>query len=76
MAVAEADGPSAGLELIDAGPAAALDRYHLLHAARADLLARLGRDEEAVAAYRRALTLATQAQERDFLAARLAALGG
>ena len=73
VAVAMADGPAQGLVLID-GLAAdgALDRYHLLHAARADLLRRLGRSVEATAAYDRALALATQPAERRFLARRRA----
>ena len=66
-----ADGPAAGLAAID-GLAGALDGYHLLHAARADLLRREGRTAEAAAAYARALELATNAAERRFLAARLA----
>ena len=45
--------------------------YHLLHAARADLLRRLGRDEEAAAAYAAALDLARQPAERAFLERRL-----
>jgi RNA polymerase sigma-70 factor (ECF subfamily) len=49
-----------------------LDGYHLLHAARADLLRRLGRHEEAAAAYRRALDLATSPVERAFLEGRVA----
>ena len=65
VAVAMADGPEAGLALIDA--IAGLDGYHLLHSARADLLRRLGRTEEARAAYQRALALATNPVERAFL---------
>jgi RNA polymerase sigma-70 factor, ECF subfamily len=73
VAIAMADGPAAGLALVDALAAGgALDDYHLLHAARADLLRREGRHMEAAAAYRRALALATNAAERRFLAARLA----
>jgi RNA polymerase sigma-70 factor (ECF subfamily) len=75
VAVAMADGPDAGLAAIDA-LAAALDDYHLLHAARADLLRRTGRTAEAAAAYARALELATNAAERRFLAARLAECRG
>ncbi len=75
VAVAMADGPDAGLTAIDA-LAAALDEYHLLHAARADLLRRTGRTAEAAAAYARALELATNAAERRFLAARLAECRG
>ena len=44
-----------------------LDAYHLLHSARADLLRRLGRAEDARAAYERALALAANPVERDFL---------
>jgi RNA polymerase sigma-70 factor (ECF subfamily) len=72
-AVVEAmvDGPAAGLELMDA-LAGALDGYHLFHAARADLLRRLGRGAEAAAAYRRALELAANPVEQAFLTRRLA----
>jgi RNA polymerase sigma-70 factor, ECF subfamily len=72
VAVAMADGPAAGLPLVDA-LAADLDRYHLYHATRADLLRRLGRAGEAVACYRRALELATNPAERAFLDRRLRA---
>jgi RNA polymerase sigma-70 factor (ECF subfamily) len=73
VAIAMADGPAAGLALVDAlASGGALDDYHLLHAARADLLRREGRRAEAAAAYERALELATNAAERRFLAARLA----
>ena len=59
VAVAMADGPAAGLALVDAlGGPGALAGYHLLPATRADLLRRLGRRAEAAAAYREALTLA------------------
>jgi RNA polymerase sigma-70 factor (ECF subfamily) len=68
VAVAMADGPGAGLELLDDLP---LDGYHLYHAARADLLRRLGRPAEARAAYRRAHELATNERERAFLSRRL-----
>jgi RNA polymerase sigma-70 factor (ECF subfamily) len=72
VAVAMADGPAAGLALVDA--IEGIERYHLLHAARADLLRRLGRADEAAAAYRRAHELATTAADRRFLAGRLLAL--
>ena len=73
VAVAMVEGPAAGLELMDALAASgALDGYHLLHAARADLLRRLGRDPEAAAAYRRALELATNPVEQAFLTHRMA----
>jgi RNA polymerase sigma-70 factor, ECF subfamily len=70
VAVAMAHGPAAGLGLIDA-LADELDGYHLLHSARADLLRRLDRPDEAVAAYRRALALAGNPVERGFLERRL-----
>jgi RNA polymerase sigma-70 factor, ECF subfamily len=73
VAVAMADGPAAGLPVIDA-LADELDDYHLFHAARADLLRRLGRDREAARAYERARGLATNARERAFLDRRLADL--
>jgi len=73
VAVAMASGPEAGLALADE-QAEALDSYHLLHATRADLLRRLGRLEEARAAYARALSLAAVPVERDFLRERLAEL--
>ncbi len=69
VAHAMAFGPGAGLRQIDA--IEGLDGYHLLHSARADLLRRLGRDEEAAVAYRRALELVTNETERDFLEGRL-----
>jgi len=69
-AVAMRDGPQAGLDLIEA--IEGLDDYHPLHGARADLLRRLGRVEEAAAAYRRALELAPNPVERRFLERRLA----
>jgi RNA polymerase sigma factor (sigma-70 family) len=72
VAVAMATTPTDGLALIDRIDA--LDRYHLLHAARADLLRRLGQTEDAAAAYRRAHELATNPADRRFLAARLLAL--
>ena len=72
VAVAMADGPAAGLVLVDAlGAEGALSGYHLFHATRADLLRRLGRRAEAAAAYERALALATNQAERAFLARRL-----
>ncbi len=70
VAVAMADGPDAGLALIE--PLAdELDRYHLFHAARADLLRRSGRSGEAKAAYRRALELVTNPVERKYLQQRV-----
>jgi RNA polymerase sigma-70 factor (ECF subfamily) len=73
VAVAMVDGPARGLELL-AG-ITGLERYRLFHAARADLLRRLDRRPEAVAAYRRARELATNPAERRFLDRRLHALG-
>ena len=71
-AVAMTDGPRPALALIDALAAGGdLDRYHLLHSARADLLRRLGSSEEAVKSYARALALATNDAERRFLERRL-----
>jgi len=75
VAVAMRDGPSAGLELIDTIlENGALTGYHLAHAARADLCRRLGRTQEARAAYQRALSLTQQEPERRFLERRLAEL--
>jgi len=73
VAVAMADGPEAGLALVDALDASgALREYHLLPATRADLLRRLGRRTEAAAAYRAALSLTTSEAERRYLERRLA----
>ena len=72
VAVAMADGPAAGLVLVEAlGADGALADYHHFHATRADLLRRQGRRVEAAAAYERALALATNDAERAFLAGRL-----
>ncbi len=73
VAVAMADGPDAGLRLVDALEASgALAGYHLLPATRADLMRRLGRNAEAASSYRDALELATADAERRYLARRLA----
>jgi RNA polymerase sigma-70 factor (ECF subfamily) len=73
VAVAMADGPEAGLELVDELEASgALRGYHLLPATRADLLRRLGRRSEAGAEYRRALDLVGADAERRYLERRLA----
>jgi RNA polymerase sigma-70 factor (ECF subfamily) len=70
-------GPNAGLELIDGLAARGyLSDYHLLHSARADLLRKLGRLDEAEVAYRRALELVRQEPERRFLLRRLAEIRG
>ncbi|ETT28363.1 hypothetical protein RR21198_6026, partial [Rhodococcus rhodochrous ATCC 21198] len=65
------DGPAAGLALVDALD---LDRYHLFHAVRADMLRRLGRIPEATAAYDAALARTANAAERGFLQRRRAEL--
>jgi predicted RNA polymerase sigma factor len=72
VAVAMAEGPERGLALIER--VEGLERYHLLHATRGDLLRRLGRDDEAARAYRRALEQSSQPAEREFLRGRLATL--
>jgi RNA polymerase sigma-70 factor (ECF subfamily) len=69
VAVAMASGPAAGLEAVDA--ITGLDDYRYLHATRADLLRRLGREDEARAAYERALALTPDGAERAFLEGRL-----
>jgi len=72
VAVAMVDGPPAALALIDAIAASgALDGYHLLYSARADLLRRMGSKEESAKAYLQALDLATNESERRFLERRL-----
>jgi RNA polymerase sigma-70 factor (ECF subfamily) len=72
VAVAMRDGPEAGLTRLAAlDPDGALDGYHLYHAARADLLRRLGRRPEAAAAYTAALAAVTNPIERRFLEGRL-----
>jgi RNA polymerase sigma-70 factor (ECF subfamily) len=72
VAVAMVDGPEAALALIDALAATGdLDGYHLLHAARADLLRRIGSSVEAAKSYTRALELVTNDSERRFLERRL-----
>jgi RNA polymerase sigma-70 factor, ECF subfamily len=72
VAVAMSEGPEAGLSLIgEIERSVALDGYHLLPAAKADLLRRLGRHAEATTAYRKALKLVSTAPERRFLARRL-----
>jgi RNA polymerase sigma-70 factor (ECF subfamily) len=72
VAMAMADGPRAGLSAIDALAAADdLKEYHLLYAARADLLRRLGSLDEAAKSYQQALALVTNDSERRFLERRL-----
>lgn len=75
VAVGMASGPQAGLALLDELTGdGALERYHLFHSARADLLERLGRPAEAAEAYRRALAVVGNEPERAFLRRHLAAL--
>jgi RNA polymerase sigma-70 factor (ECF subfamily) len=64
VAVAEVDGPAAALTLVEGLD---LGGYHLFHAIRADLLRRLGRDQEAALAYEAAIALTENAAEREFL---------
>jgi RNA polymerase sigma-70 factor (ECF subfamily) len=72
VAVAETEGPEAGLAIVGRLP---LDDYRYLHSTRGDLLRRLGRAGEAREAYRRALALTHDDAERRFLEGRLAELG-
>lgn len=75
VAVAMVAGPRAGLALIEPLAAAGgLDGYHLLHAARADLLRRAGDADAAARSYERALALATNESERRYLQRRLSSL--
>ncbi len=77
VAVAMAGGPRAGLAEIDRLAASAdLANYHLMHAARADLLRRLGEREEAAKCYQQALSLVTNESERRFLERRLREVQG
>jgi RNA polymerase sigma-70 factor (ECF subfamily) len=73
VAVAESEGPEAGLGIVDRLD---LDDYRYLHSTRGELLRRLGRTEEARDAYRRALALVHDDAERRLLRRRLAELGG
>jgi RNA polymerase sigma-70 factor (ECF subfamily) len=72
VALAEVDGPAAALPLVEA--LEGLDRHHVFHAVRADLLCRLGRAREAAAAYESAAALTGNAAERRFLSSRRASL--
>lgn len=74
IAVAEVEGPAAGLEVVE--DLGGLDHYHLFHATRGELLTRLHRPEEAIGAYRRAIELTENQAERDHLAGQLAKIGG
>jgi RNA polymerase sigma-70 factor (ECF subfamily) len=72
VAVAMAKGPEQALQLIDSLVAdGSLEDYHLLHAARADMLRRIGSSHEAAKSYSRALALVTNHSERRFLERRL-----
>ena len=71
VAVAMASGPRAGLAELEALAADDLNNYHLFHAARADLLRRLGEREAAATSYERALNLVTNESERRYLERRL-----
>jgi predicted RNA polymerase sigma factor len=74
VAVAMASGPEAGLELVDALTSEpSLQRYHLLPSVRGDLLAKLGRFDEARAEFERAASLTRNARERELLLERAAA---
>jgi RNA polymerase sigma-70 factor, ECF subfamily len=73
IAVAEADGPEVGLAIVDGLD---LDGYQYFHSTRADLLRRLGRADEARAAFERALELAKAEPERRFLQRRIEEVGG
>ena len=76
VAVAMASGPAAGLEIVDRlAPEPSLRAYHLLPSVRGELLARLGRREEARAEFERAAALTHNARERDLLLERAAACG-
>jgi RNA polymerase sigma-70 factor (ECF subfamily) len=74
VAIAMAEGAEPALKLVDA--LTGLEEYHLWHSTRAELLHRLGRDDEAAAAYARALELAPSETERSFLQSRLAETTG
>jgi RNA polymerase sigma-70 factor (ECF subfamily) len=73
IAIAELEGPASALPIVNALP---LEGYHLFHATRADLLERLGRLDEARAAFERAESLATNEAERGYLRGRREAVGG
>jgi RNA polymerase sigma-70 factor (ECF subfamily) len=76
IAVGEASGAAAGVAALESIDGASLDDYQPFHAARADLLVRAGRVDDAVAAYDRALELTTSDVERRFLVERRAAARG
>jgi RNA polymerase sigma-70 factor, ECF subfamily len=74
VAVAEVDGPTAALTLLDGLGLDSHHVFHVFHVVRADLLRRLGRDTEAAAAYEAAIARTGNAAERDFLRRRRAAV--
>lgn len=75
VAISMAEGPAEGLDLVDAILGRQeLEAYHLAHSARADFLRRLGRTEEAIAAYQTALSLCRQEPEQAFLRKRISEL--
>jgi RNA polymerase sigma-70 factor (ECF subfamily) len=77
VAVAMSDGLEKGLELIEQiGSSGELGEYHLFHAARADILRRLGRQAAAADAYRQALSQATNSVEQKYLTRRLEEVSG
>jgi RNA polymerase sigma-70 factor (ECF subfamily) len=77
VAVAMAEGPAAGLVILDAlAPAPQMSRWPQFHVARAGLLDRLGRRGEAIDAYRAALELEPALATRSFVTRRIAELGG
>jgi RNA polymerase sigma-70 factor (ECF subfamily) len=67
VAVAEVEGPEAALSIVDGADGPGLAGYHLFHAIRADLLRRLGRDDEAAQAYTAAIARTDNVRERKFL---------
>jgi RNA polymerase sigma-70 factor (ECF subfamily) len=73
VAIAQAGAPADALEIVDT---LEIEGYQYLHSTRAELLRRLGRPDEALAAYRRALELAHSEPERRFLKRRIAELAG
>jgi RNA polymerase sigma-70 factor (ECF subfamily) len=76
VALAEVHGPAAGLAAVDDLCSSGLDGYYLFHAARADLLRRLGRNAESATAYATARSLTSNPAEQAFLDGRLASLSG
>jgi len=76
VALAEVSGPEVALQAVDAikDASSQLNRYHLFHAVRADLLRRIGRLSEAAAAYEAAVACSTNQTERDFLQQNLEAI--